>query len=59
MAGLHTNTTPLLNQIYDSERRGNYSLNNQGGLTAGQRYIGRVAGAIGSGNSAANIYAQA
>ena len=59
LAGLRTNTTPLLNQIYDSERRGNYSLNNQGGLTAGQRYIGKVAGAIGAGNSAANVYAQA
>lgn len=59
LAGLRTNTTPLLNQIYDSERRGNYSLNNQGGLTAGQKYIGKVAGAIGAGNSAANVYAQA
>lgn len=59
LAGLRTDTTPLLNQIYDSERRGNYSLNNQGGLTAGQKYIGKVAGAIGAGNSAANVYAQA
>lgn len=59
MSGIKTNTTPLLNQIYGAERRSNYSLNNQGGLTGGQRYIGRVAGAVGAGNNAANMYAQA
>lgn len=59
LSGLHTNTTPLLSQLSDAQRRGNYELNNQGGLTAGQKYIGKVASAIGYGKNAADIYAQA
>ena len=34
--------------IYDAERRGAYQMNNSGGMSGGQRQLGRVALALGS-----------
>lgn len=59
MAGLRTDTTPLLNQIYDAERRGRYANNNSGGYTNAQRHAANQAMAIASGANAANVYAAA
>lgn len=34
--------------MYDAERRGAYQMNNSGGMSGGQRQLGRVALALGS-----------
>jgi len=43
----------------DAERRGNFQLMQQGGLTGGQRYLGRIATTLGNVQNMANIYADA
>lgn len=40
--------------LYDAERRGAYQINNSGGMSGGQRQLGRVALALGSQQNMAN-----
>lgn len=58
LAGLQANAYPLMQQMYDAERRGQYSINNSGGMTGGQRQNNRVALALGSQRNIANVLSQ-
>lgn len=44
LAGLRVNQYPILRQLRDAEARGMYALNNSGGLSGSQKYLGRIAG---------------
>lgn len=59
MASLRYNMYPELQAVRDAERRGAYALNNQGGLTAGQRAAARVANTIATQRNLSNVYANA
>lgn len=44
LAGLKVNQYPILRQLRNAEARGMYALNNSGGLSGSQKYLGRIAG---------------
>ena len=43
LAGLNINQYPIMNQLRNAEARSNYALNNSGGLSGSQKYLGRIA----------------
>jgi hypothetical protein len=51
------NELPIINQLRDAEARGNYALNNSGGLSGAQRYLGRIANVRNTQNSIAQSLA--
>ena len=57
LAGLRMNELPIINQLRDAEARGNYALNNSGGLSGAQRYLGRIANVRNTQNSIAQSLA--
>ena len=59
LASLRYDMYPELIAIRDAERRGNYGIMSQGGLTAGQRAAARIANTIATQNNLAKTYANA
>ena len=59
MAENRVNPYASVRAAQDAERRGNFQLMQQGGLTGGQRYLGRIATTLGNVQNMANIYADA
>lgn len=59
LASLRYDIYPELQAIRDAERRGNYGIMNQGGLTAGQRAASRIANTIATQRNLAETYANA
>lgn len=59
MAENRVNPYASIRAAQDAERRGNFQLMQQGGLTGGQRYLGRIATTLGNAQNMANIYADA
>lgn len=59
LASLRYNIYPQLAAIRNAERRGAYAIDNQGGLTAGQRAAARIANTIGTQQNLAQAYADA
>lgn len=57
LGGLRQQLYPKLRGVYDAERRGQYALNNMGGLTSGQRAANRVALALGTQRNVADVIA--
>ena len=57
LAGLRMNELPILNQLRNAEARSNYALNNSGGLSGAQKYIGKIATAKNTQNSIAQALA--
>ena len=43
LGSLRINPYPIMNQLRAAEARGNYALNNSGGLSGSQKYLGRIA----------------
>lgn len=43
LGSLRQNPYPIMQQLTDAERRGNYAINNSGGLSGAQKYLARVA----------------
>lgn len=56
LAGLHINGYPILQQLRDAETRQNYALNNSGGLSGAQKYLGRIANANNLYSNIANMW---
>lgn len=56
MATNRVNPYAAVRAAYDAERRGNYALDQMGGLTGAQRYTGKVAAALGNAKNIADIY---
>lgn len=50
---------PQLKEIRDAERRGDYAINNSGGMSGSQRYMARVANALGTQRNIANAFREA
>lgn len=59
LASLRYDMYPELIAIRDAERRGAYAVDNQGGLTAGQRAAARIANTIGTQQNLSQAYANA
>lgn len=59
LASLRYNIYPELAAIRNAERRGAYAIDNQGGLTAGQRAAARIANTIGTQQNLSEVYANA
>lgn len=59
LASLRYNIYPELAAIRNAERRGAYAIDNQGGLTAGQRAAARIANTIGTQQNLSQAYANA
>ena len=43
LGSLRINPYPIMNQLRAGEARGNYALNNSGGLSGSQKYLGKIA----------------
>lgn len=57
LAGIRMNAYPIINQLRDAETRSNYALNNSGGLTGAQKYLGRIANANNMYSNIADMWA--
>lgn len=58
LAGIRMNELPIINQLRSAEARGNYALNNSGGLSGAQRYLGKIANIRNTQDSIAQALAQ-
>lgn len=56
LAGIRMNAYPIISQIRDAETRSNYALDNSGGLTGAQKYLGRIANANNMYSSIADVW---
>lgn len=59
LASLRYNAYPAVRAMQDAERRGAYANEQAGGMTSGQRYMGRIALGMGALQNAANVYSAA
>lgn len=59
LGSMRENPYPAVKGALDAERRANYSINQSGGLSGSQRYLGRIAQGIGNMQNIANIYQNA
>ena len=59
LAKLRYNPYPDIQASYDAERRAAYANSQAGGMTGGQRYLGRIGLGIGAMRNAANVYSNA
>ena len=59
LASLRYNAYPAVRAMQDAERRGAYANEQAGGMTSGQRYMGRIALGMGAMQNAANVYSAA
>lgn len=59
LGSMRENPYPAVKGALDAERRADYSINQSGGLSGSQRYLGRIAQGIGNMQNIANIYQNA
>lgn len=59
MAQNRINPYNAIRAAQDAERRGEYRIDQSGGLTGAQRYLAKVAGTLGNAQNMANIYQEA
>ena len=59
LASLRYDAYPAVRAMQDAERRGAYANEQAGGMTGGQRYMGRIALGMGAMQNAANVYSAA
>lgn len=55
LGSLRINPYPIMNQLRAAEARGNYALNNSGGLSGSQKYLGRIANVRNTQQSIADV----
>lgn len=57
MANRRSNPYPIINELYQQNRRNQYAINRGGGVTGPQSYFANIASNLGSLNAMAKIYA--